>query len=371
MNSDHLGPRTRGGLLAFVITICVMACLVSPHRSAAQDGGVSGDSASGEYRELIEQALSEFKHKNWPEARVLFRRAHELSPNARTLRGMGVVSYEMRDYVHAVLELSSALSDTRQSLTEAQRKECENLLGRSRTFVGAYALKLEPSNAEVSLDGSPLLRDAEGRVLVSFGEHTLRAMAPGYQDSTSKLVVQGGEQGELRIVLYRPQVAAAAGAAPASSVEKTVRSDGPSAPSEREAGDEPTTNRTRRGFRDHGLRYSWVALGTGVALGAAAAGTWFMGQGKVDDLDSSCARQASAGMACVRGQVDTDNIKRFERATTALLGLTGAAVVVAGVLFTLEWPRERPRNERAWLDGPSRKLALDVSPQRLSVRGNF
>jgi hypothetical protein len=324
-------------------------------RSAGAQAQADGAAEASEYRELIEQALSEFKHKNWPEARVLFRRAHELSPNARTLRGMGVVSYEMRDYVHAVLELSSALVDARQPLTDAQRKECETLLGRSRTFVGAFALELEPSAADVTLDGAPLVRDKEDRVLVSFGEHTLRAVAPGFQDSTSKLVVQGGEQGQLRIVLYRPQ--AVASAAPTSSVEKTVLSEGPS------ADDRPVSSPTKpHGFVGQGLRYSWVALGAGAALGAAAAATWFVGQGKVDDLDAECARMASAGVACQRGNVDTDSIQRYERATTALLGLTGAAVVAAGVLMSLEWPTERRREQ---------KLALDVAPQRISVRGSF
>jgi hypothetical protein len=269
---------------------------------------------------------------------------------------MGVVSYESRDYVHAVLELSSALGDARQPLTEAQRKECETLLGRSRTFVGAFALKLEPSTAEVTLDGTPLVRDNEGRILVSFGEHTLRAVAAGFQEATSKLAVQGGEQGELRVVLYRPQ--AVASAAPASRVEKTVQSGASTT-----AGASQSTERTRpRGFIGHGLRYSWVALGAGAVLGGAAAASWFVGQGKVDDLDGDCARMASAGVACRRGDVDTGGIKRYERATTALLGLTGAAVIAAGVLFSLEWPTERRREQ---------KLALDVAPQRLCVRGTF
>lgn len=353
MNSKQPASRARGGIVASAALICVLAFAV---RSPVVHAEPSSPAEAAEYRELIEQALSEFKHKNWPEARVLFRRAHELSPNARTLRGMGVVSYEMRDYVHAVLELSAAVDDTRQPLTDAQRKECETLLGRSRTFVGAFVLKLEPSAAEVTLDGSPPARDSEGRILVSFGEHTLRAVAPGFQDATSKLAVQGGEQGELRIVLYRPQ--AVASAAPASSVEKTVRSEAPTTTATSES-----KERTRdRRFIGHGLRYSWVALGAGAVLGGAAAVSWFVGQGKVDDLDADCARMASAGVACQRGEVDTAGIKRHERATTALLGLTGAAVIAAGVLLTLEWPTERRREQ---------KLALDVAPQRISVRGTF
>lgn len=364
----------RGGFVVSAVWFCVFACVCQAKPVGAQGDSKappasergSGTSESGstlanearpdadvqnspEYRELIEQALSEFKHKNWPEARVLFRRANELSPNARTQRGIGVVSYEMRDYVQATLALAAALADTRQPLTDAQKRECTGLLTRARTFVGSYALSLEPQDADVSLDGAPLVRDGEGRVLVSFGEHTLSASAPGYQSSTSKFAVQGGERGELRLVLYKlgaPQAVGQA-TAPASSVEKTIEQP---APTEKPA--PPRIERTG------GLRYTWVALGASAAFGGAAAATWFVGQGKVDSLAKSCDRAEASGTPCPPGSVDTSQPKRFERATNALIGLSGGALITAVVLAAFEWPRER-------------RLALDVGPRQLSLRGSF
>ena len=357
MNSENLRRQRRAaGVLAIAAWFCALAC-VRPSQALAQ---AEAEAQSSEYRELIDQALSEFKHKNWPEARVLFRRANDLSPSARTQRGIGMVSYEMRDYVNAVTALSSALVDQRQALTDSQRKECEHLLTRSRTFVGAYALKLEPSEAEVSLDGAQLVRDTEGHVLVPFGEHTLRATAPGFQDSISKLVVQGGEQGELRVVLYRPETERAANAAGGGSVEKVVQSQSSTPASG--ARREPVGGQHPQRFIGHGIRYGWVALGASAAFGAAAAASWFTGQGKVDDLNAACGRAASAGVACERGHVDTAGALRYQRATNALLALSGAALIATGVLFSLEWPTEK-RSERA--------LSLDVSPQRLAVRGSF
>jgi hypothetical protein len=349
----------RGGMLACWVAICGLACLGVPRTARAQ--AEPEVSQSGPYRELIEQALGEFKHKNWPEARVLFRRAHELSPSARTQRGLGVVSYEMRDYVSAVVWLSAALVDSRQQLTDAQRKECQTLLARSRTFVGSYALTVEPADAEVKLDGAPLVRDGEGRVLVSFGEHQLRASAPGFQDSVSKLVVQGGEQSELRVALSPMALAAAASPReiprppPSLAASELVEPAAP--PHSRRAG---------------GLRYTWVAAGASAAFGAAALGTWFAGDGKLEQLDDRCARAASLGSPCVRGGVDTSGVQRFERATNALLGLSGAALVATAVLLALEWPRERA-DARAAHDTPGRdrKLALELGPQRLSLRGSF
>jgi hypothetical protein len=340
MISERLGPRMRGRFFASIVTICALACVLCNSRSPAH---AQEEAGSGEYRVLIDQALSEFGHKNWPEARVLFKRAHELNPNARTLRGMGLVSYEMRDYVNAVLQLSAALEEKRQPLTEAQHKEVEQLLARSRTFVGAYALTVQPAQATVKLDGSAPVRDGAGRMLVPFGEHTLHASAPEYLDENTKLSVQGGEQSELHVVLRKPPVATA--------VVRPV--EPPANPFGKSYSPEPVYEKTG------GLKYSWVALGATAAFGAAAVGTWFMGEGKLNDLDDQCAERATTASPCMRGGVDTGSVKTLERTTNALLGLTGAALVTTVVLATFEWPRER------------RTIALNAGPQSLSLRGSF
>src|SRR5690349_9454730 len=139
MNSDIL----RALPVLFLALVCTGSAWLAPVSGAFGPQRCAAQSAHDDaaYKELVEQALSEFKHKNWPEARVLFMRAHELNPNARTLRGMGIVSFEMRDYLNAVINLKAALEDKRQPLTEAQRKECDSLLTRARTYVGVYTLK--------------------------------------------------------------------------------------------------------------------------------------------------------------------------------------------------------------------------------------
>jgi tetratricopeptide (TPR) repeat protein len=291
------------------------------------------------YRELIEQALSEFQLKNWPEARVLFRRAHEISPNARTLRGMGVVSFEMRDYVQTVEHLSAALAETRQPLTEAQRAECQSLLARALTFVGSYAVHVDPEGAQLTLDGAPPVRDREGRVLVSFGEHVLRATAEGYTEASTRLRVQGGERAEITLRLT-----------PIVSAEPE-----PLAASEQ---DVPAALDEQPAWRGGGLRYTWVAVGAGAAFGAAAVASWFLGADKLDALDARCQRRAEAGDPCERGSTDVDTVKLYERLTNASLGLTAAAVVAAGALLAVEWPRER-------------RLAVSMGPTSLFVRGSF
>lgn len=346
MNFERL--RALRGLFLAVVWVCALT--VGTGRVAAQ---AAGEDAA--YKELIEQALSEFKHKNWPEARILFTRAHELNPNARTMRGMGIVSFEMRDYLSAVINLKAALEDTRQPLTEAQRKECEALLARARTYVGVFTVKLYPQDAQLLLDGALPTRDEEKRLLVPFGEHTLSATAPGRQDASTKLNVQGGERGEVLLTLQTESAPVAVAALPTQVSEPTE----PSATSSNLDGVDTRGSRTHDdGFMGHGLKHTYVALGASALFGGAAALMWTLGDKELGDLDEACKTRASGNDPCTRQNTDTDKVDRFEKLTNASIGLSAAALVAAGVLMGLEWPKER-------------NLSVGFSNQALFVRGAF
>jgi hypothetical protein len=360
--------RNRPLGLCFVV-LCLFVSSGAPVVALAQGSEARGASREpskddGAYKDLIEQALTEFKLKNWPEARVLFRRAHELNPNARTLRGQGVVSFEMRDYQQAVQHLSQALVDARQPLTDAQRSECEGLLSRARTFVGSYTLHLTPGSAQVTLDGAPLLRDHDGLVLVPFGDHTLRATADQHQEATLRIQVQGGERSELNLSLLplaSSPVAMAPGVTPAAETSVPVASLPASNTGAQPAA--PTAPSTERRFRGGGLRYTYVAAGIGVLFGGAAVASWFVGQGKFDDLNARCDKRAAAGDPCQRDNTNTDGVKTYERLTNTSIGLAAVGAVATGVLLVLEWPRESKLADK--------NIAVNVGSQSVSLRGSF
>ncbi len=348
MTSELVCAQRRLGACVLVLALLVVSSL-----SASLCLAQSKDERA--YKELIEQALSEFKLRNWPEARVFFRQAHELSPNARTLRGIGMVSFEMRDYQQAVQQLSAALVDARQPLNDAQRGECEGLLARARTFVGSYRLLLTPATAQATLDGGALVRDQEGLLLVPFGEHALRVIAEGYQETTLRLRVQGGERADLDVTL-RPVVSESlplpvAQPVPTPEVAQTPAPQAAEAPA-------PASPPEKRRFGATGLRYTWIAVSASALFGAGAAAFWYVGQGKVDELAEKCGVRAGRGDPCQRGETNTDAIQRYERLTNASLGLTAVGVVAAGTLFYLEWPREQ-------------NLTLSVGLQNLSLHGKF
>src|SRR5688572_888187 len=58
-------------------------------------------SENPDYKRAVEEALKEYGLGHFEEARSLFRRAHGIYPNARTLRGLGMVEFELRHYVRA------------------------------------------------------------------------------------------------------------------------------------------------------------------------------------------------------------------------------------------------------------------------------
>ena len=104
----------------------------------------AGDDDSTPVSVLIGDAVAEYDAGHYQEARALFRQAHEKQPTARTLRGIGMCSFELRDYVEASRNLSASLRETRRPLTSEQKRHADALLARANTFIGRFTVKVQP-----------------------------------------------------------------------------------------------------------------------------------------------------------------------------------------------------------------------------------
>ncbi len=153
------------------------------------------------YRNLVREAVSEFGAGNWAEARALFTRAHELSPNARTLRGMGMCAFELRDYEEAISLLEASLVAETQPLDGRLRRETEELLLRARSYIGSFTVVTSPPDASLLVDDAPPALDEEGRIVLPLGEHTFEARAPGFVSELRRITVRGGESLEVTLTL--------------------------------------------------------------------------------------------------------------------------------------------------------------------------
>ena len=134
----------------------------------------------------------------------MFRLAHEKQPTARTLRGIGMASFEMRDYVEATRALAASLRDQRRPLTAEQRKHAQALLARAETFVGQFSLKLSPANLSVFVDGRPAMLEADGSVLLPLGpsrDTSARCTTCSPNEKQLTVDVAGGEKKQLELTL--------------------------------------------------------------------------------------------------------------------------------------------------------------------------
>lgn len=314
-----LSTGRRFGLVA-VLALSAQGATASAQDAAPGPAAPPESKPSAEsnpaYEQAISQAVSEFRAGRWEEARALFKRAHEIEPNARTLRGMGMTAFELRMYVSALRELDAALRDERKPLTDDQRASAQALLDRANAFVGRYQLVLEPAHARPHVDGQPVQFETGAVVLLDIGEHELTASADGYRTATRKLHVEGGQSVVLRIALdaqgvaaLPPTVAPASAASPAPAAAPAPAAQGGSALG----------------------TAAWIALGSAAVLGAGAGAFWVVGEGQYDDLQAACGARG-----CSEAEIDDSGVATSDLLTNVFLGLAAAAGVGSVVLFVLD-----------------------------------
>ncbi len=172
------------------------------------------------YRQLVADALAEYEGGHFEESRALMARAHALFPNARTLRGLGMVSFELREYVDSVRYLEQALASHERPLDTELQSQTAALLERARRFVGQLALQVRPAHAHVLVDGSEVLGGDRRSIVLEVGEHELWVRAEGHSAERRHVRITGGEEITLSVVLV--QVAPPVERAEATHAERPV-----------------------------------------------------------------------------------------------------------------------------------------------------
>jgi hypothetical protein len=315
------------------------ACLLAPATALSQD---AGDAA---YRSAIDEAVQEFSAGRWEEARTLFKRAHELSPNARTLRGMGMSAFEMRLYVQAIRELDGALRDTRKPLDGELRAQVQQLIVKARSFVGRVMPLVEPGEAKLLIDGRDPVREPDGSVLLDVGPHVISATLDGYKPSNVRLSVEGGSDQIVRVPL-EPLLAAA-------PVVPAIDPNRPAAPEPPPTDTPPPAAKAESDLDT----YAWIALAGAGAFGVTAAVLWFgVAEGQYDDLEDRCGQTG-----CSDSEISDSGVETTDTLTSVFLGLSIASGLTSGVLFALD----------ATSDEEDDALALDAAPGGVVVRGRF
>jgi hypothetical protein len=258
---------------------------------------------------MLEEAVSEYDAHRYEEARALFRRAHEIAPNARTLRGIGMASFELREYIEALRSLEASLVDQRRALTPTQKTQVEALIDRTRAFVGRFFLKLSPKETLVRVDGAPAVVESDGSVLLSFGRHALTAEAPASISESREINVIGGERQELAFAL-RPE--------PAPAVSAKGGAGNPA------RGSEASTS--------SGAAY-WLAGAGVLAAGAVGSVLWYSHEGnQLSQCDQNNADPNATLMCHNRGGIVTNR-----RIALGMAIGSGVGALALGIIGTVVW----------------------------------
>ncbi len=203
-----------------IAVACLLAVLPGTTAEAQADGAGSGsrsevaesnDSADGSQasvaavepdpsQALLAEAVREYGAGSYNEAYALLRRAYEAQPTARVERVLGMTAFALRNYREAIDWLERSLATSVRPLTTDMREDVESLLARARSFLGHFEVHTSVPGARVDVDGEPF----EGTELVlDLGEHELVARAEGYEPTTRRVHVRGGEQETISIELVR------------------------------------------------------------------------------------------------------------------------------------------------------------------------
>jgi hypothetical protein len=275
-NSDSFASRARRLQVA---SVCVLWLLFSTAFASAQgahEDGARGRAASSEqkapasYYRAIDRAFEEFKLGNYAEARARFHEAHDLFPSAQTYRALGMVEYELKNYLDAIAALQLALASKVKPLTATVRKQTEELLEEARGYVARIHLQVSPNTAVTTVDGVPARVGADGTLLLQVGDHSIELVAPAHLAHKRQIKIVGGEEQTLRVVLQpvAGETAPRASGAPAPA----TKDDAPAPP--------------RRPLR----RNPWLWTAVGAVAVAAGLGLGFglrTGERRADDTHVS------------------------------------------------------------------------------------
>lgn len=154
------------------------------------------------YQEAISQALIEYDLAHYEEARTLFAKAHAIAPSARTWRGLGMVEFELRNYLVSIEALQNALRDPVRRLGPELRNDTEILLKRAKEFVTRVELEVVPAaQSSVLIDGGAVERRSDGSLMLPVGDHVIEVHAVGYRTERRKLSLVGGREERVQIAL--------------------------------------------------------------------------------------------------------------------------------------------------------------------------
>lgn len=320
--------------------LCCNLCVfgAAPARVRAEPAPSPTSTPAG-YDRNIDEALTAYEAGRFAEARNAFRRAHDLMPTARTLRSIGMCSFNLGDYTDAVFQLERARKEERKPLTEEQQKHVGELIARANQRIGRFHLDLVPKEATLVVDGRPPLILERTELMLESGHHEIEVRAEGYLMAHSTINVEGGDRTTLVFRLNRDDYAVTQPA-----VAEGARANVPLTRPEGPAGSHEWMR---------ALGFTTLGLGAASLVGFAVVGSLALAQ--KSKLDDNCPNTSCS--TAFRSDVDRyDTLRTLSTVTL----IAGGALAATGVALLIARPSDRPDRAR---------LVPFIAPGAVGVRG--
>lgn len=191
-------PLTRARCVAWAVVLGVVLWGATTVPLSAQAPSAEG---AATYRQLVEQALGQYRAQHYIPAHALLLEAHRMWPNARTLRGLCRVAFDMRRYRDAINYCSEASSADVQPLDANLHREVRALQDKANQALARVEVEVTPNTARFRVDGL-YERLGDGRQLtLNPGRHIIEASAPGYRSERRSVQLKLGERTSHRFQL--------------------------------------------------------------------------------------------------------------------------------------------------------------------------
>jgi hypothetical protein len=292
------------------------------------------------YNSLVRQAVEQYERGNYDEAKLFFAQAHQVFPNARTLRGLGMVAYTLRDYVEAIHYLEGAIDSKVKPLDPTLVTESKDVIRRARTFIGVVHVRVAPNDAKLRVNSSPAARTSDGTIALNPGPYEIEASAPGHQSATRLVRVEPGTT--LVVEFALPDTSVDAALARSAAPQSEAPSPAPHIARESQA--EVSAGKSIAPWLVVGVSGA-VAIAGGVMLGIA-----------LNDVST---------VEHTGPNTDWSDVESKYRRSPALsgAGIAMLAAGAAGIAAGLTWHFLEPDE--------SQTIALDVSPLGATLRARW
>jgi hypothetical protein len=325
----------RASLLCACVTFCCSARVRADAPNEAE--------TIAEYAEVLQHGVDAFSAGRWAEARMLFERAHRITPTARTLRGLALCDFELGHDLAAISECQASLNDPRRPLTPELRAQVEDTLSRARHNVGHLHLTLPDDASELRVDGASMSIPADGEVLLDPGQHTLEVSLPDAEPITRTFTVEVGAREHLIFagrLAARPQLPA-----PVAASEPVAAAP---QPPPLMAADTPAPAAWTR-------PYAWAALGASALFAAGVVGFGLAASSEHSAFTAeyrSYQLQRAAGMdAPAPDGAHRSAGKRWQALTNISIVGCASSAIIAGALFLAGQRSQQSEAPLAWSVG--------------------